>query len=382
MSEKSIFTGLILASGAQNGDPILPVLETLSPFSVKVLDSSLLLIRDRYIFSILVALNPDHARAISADLDALGERLDMDLAYDFAPHTAKLASMGNFECTLVGSEISAAALFNIYKEIACVAEVQSFESRDENELLVTRIEFNADPAKIIELTANLRTSSRDCHISLNLTTLSTQSIGNDAILLDMDSTFINEEVIDVLAEIAGVGHQVSAITERAMIGELDFEASLRERVRLLKGQNAQILDAARSKISLTYGAEELVRTAHEHGSKIGIVSGGFHDVIDELLAPLNLDLIVANRFEIVDGLLTGEVSGRIIDRQAKADILKEFAIDHNRAIAIGDGANDISMIQAADIGIAFNAKPALDELSDCGIYVRDLRVVAHLIGYR
>jgi phosphoserine phosphatase len=135
------------------------------------------------------------------------------------------------------------------------------------------------------------------------------------------------------------------------------------------------------KITLTPGAKELVTAVKAAGGRVGIVSGGFHDVIDQFLAPLDLDLIRANRFEIVDGKFTGKLSGPIVDRAAKAKTLTEFGSGSQRTVAIGDGANDIAMLDVADIGIAFCARPALAKVADIRIYVRDLQAVLPLIGY-
>jgi phosphoserine phosphatase len=198
-------------------------------------------------------------------------------------------------------------------------------------------------------------------------------------MLDVDSTLIDQEVIDELAKIAGLGEQVSEITSRAMAGELDFDNALRQRVRLLKGHSKEILTQVRAKITLTHGAEELISTLHSLGVKVGIVSGGFEEVIAPLAGALKLDFFRANRLEIDSGVLTGEVSGRIIGRDEKAEALRDFAkdsgVDISQTVAVGDGANDIEMIKSAGLGIAFCAKAVLRSEASVAIDVRDLRQV-------
>lgn len=200
-------------------------------------------------------------------------------------------------------------------------------------------------------------------------------------MLDVDSTLIDQEVIDELAKIAGLGDQVSEITSRAMAGELDFENALRQRVRLLKGHSKEILTQVRAKITLTHGAEELISTLHSLGVKVGIVSGGFEEVIAPLADELKLDFFRANRLAIDNGVLTGEVSGRIIGRHEKAEALRDFAkdsgVDISQTVAVGDGANDIEMIKSAGLGIAFCAKAVLRSEASVAIDVRDLRQVLH-----
>ena len=198
-------------------------------------------------------------------------------------------------------------------------------------------------------------------------------------MLDVDSTLIDQEVIDELAKIAGLGDQVSEITSRAMAGELDFENALRQRVQLLKGHSKEILTQVRAKITLTHGAEELISTLHSLGVKVGIVSGGFEEVIAPLAGELKLDFFRANSLAIDSGVLTGEVSGRIIGRDEKAEALRDFAkdsgVDISQTVAVGDGANDIEMIKSAGLGIAFCAKAVLRSEASVAIDVRDLRQV-------
>ena len=203
------------------------------------------------------------------------------------------------------------------------------------------------------------------------------------LVMDVDSTLIMEEGIDLLGEEAGVGAQVAAITERAMRGELDFEVSLRERVALLKGLPEDIFDRIAERIHFTPGAEDLVKELHKRGYKVGLVSGGFHETVDRLAEQLGIDYVKANRLEIQQGFLTGQVLGEIVTKDTKLAMLKAWAAENNlelnQTIAMGDGANDLPMIQAAGMGIAFMAKPIVREQAPYQIQERNLyRVIALL----
>lgn len=206
------------------------------------------------------------------------------------------------------------------------------------------------------------------------------------LVMDVDSTFINEEVIDLIAVHAEVGDQVADITERAMAGELDFAASLAERVALLAGLPVTVLDEVRAQISLTTGARELVAAVQSGGGTVALVSGGFTPIIAPVAAKLGITEVYANGLEIEDEKLTGRTSGRVIDPGAKAeifaDLVQSYDCDPARTVAIGDGANDIGMIGAAGLGVAFCAKPALVEAADASVTTRDLREVLTLIKAR
>lgn len=206
---------------------------------------------------------------------------------------------------------------------------------------------------------------------------------NKLLVLDADSTLFNEEAIDLLAALAGVQNQVSSITEAAMRGELDFAESLTQRVGLLKDSPANLIDAARNQLTLTEGAIELISAARQRNCEVAIVSGGFVEIIEPLLISLGIHKYRANQLEIQDGVLSGNLVGAIVDRSAKANILKEFARELNLdlidTIAVGDGANDIEMIETAGIGIAFCAKSALTKVADVSINTRDLKLVIDYI---
>lgn len=204
------------------------------------------------------------------------------------------------------------------------------------------------------------------------------------ICFDCDSTLITGEVIEMLAAHAGQEAEVAEVTARAMRGELDFEQSLRERVATLKGLDASVIDRVAEDIELTAGARTTIRTLKRMGYKTAVVSGGFIQVLEGLAADLELDYVRANTLEIVDGKLTGRVLGKVVDRQAKAEFLGEFAADSglqmHQTVAVGDGANDIDMLSAAGLGIAFNAKPALREVADASVNHPFLDEVLHILG--
>lgn len=196
------------------------------------------------------------------------------------------------------------------------------------------------------------------------------------LVMDVDSTLIQEEVIDLLGEEAGIGKQVAQITEKAMRGEIDFEGALRERVSLLKGLPTTVFDKVLARVHFTPGAEKLIHDLKEKGFKIGVVSGGFHEIVDILAEQVGLDYVQANRLEVENGILTGQVVGEIVTKDVKKNNLlkwaKENGLGIKNTVAMGDGANDLPMIEAAGVGIAFNAKPIVREQAPYQINEADL----------
>jgi phosphoserine phosphatase len=208
--------------------------------------------------------------------------------------------------------------------------------------------------------------------------------GSRLIVMDVDSTLVQGEVIEMLAGHAGCLDEVAAVTEQAMRGELDFEASLRRRVALLEGLDAAVLDDVYDDIELAPGARTMVRTLKRLGYRFAIVSGGFTQVTDRIAADLGIDFSAANELEVVDDRLTGRILGPVVDRAGKAEALRRFAGEAGVAlgatVAVGDGANDLDMLSAAGLGIAFNAKPVVQQAADTAVNVPYLDAIMYLLG--
>ena len=204
------------------------------------------------------------------------------------------------------------------------------------------------------------------------------------VVFDVDSTLIEDEVIELLADVAGKRAEVAAVTERAMSGELDFAESLIERVKTLAGLPESVFTDVQKRITITTGAKQLIEAVHAAGGKVGAVSGGFNQLLTPLAEILDLDFSRANQLEVVDGVLTGKVIGAIIDRQAKADALIEWAgvtgTPIANTVAVGDGANDLSMMAAAGLGVGFNCKPIVREHADFILEGNDLSKLTEKLG--
>ena len=204
------------------------------------------------------------------------------------------------------------------------------------------------------------------------------------VVLDVDSTLIENEVIELLADAAGSGDEVAAITSAAMNGELDFEQSLRARVATLAGLPESVFADVAAQITVTRGVPDMVGGIHAAGGRVGVVSGGFHELVDWLAESLGLDYHRANRLEVVDGVLTGGLVGPVIDAQAKADTLREWAADTGvplaQTVAVGDGANDLPMMAITGLAVGFDAKAPVRDEADVLMDVRDLSQVLPLLG--
>ncbi|MCC3771222.1 phosphoserine phosphatase SerB [Streptomyces sp. UNOC14_S4] len=249
---------------------------------------------------------------------------------------------------------------------------------------VTAVEFAVSGAETESLRTALAIEAAARGVDVAVVAAGLQRRAQRLIVMDVDSTLITDEVIELFAAHAGCEAEVAEVTARAMRGELDFEESLHARVALLKGLDESVVEKVRAEVRLTPGARTLIKTLKRLGYQVGVVSGGFTQVTDDLRERLGLDFASANTLEIVDGKLTGRVTGEIVDRAGKARLLRRFAAEAGvplaQTVAIGDGANDLDMLNAAGLGIAFNAKPVVREAAHTAVNVPFLDTVLYLLG--
>jgi phosphoserine phosphatase len=328
------------------------------------------------------APGPAGVERLRAEAEALGLSLE---AVPVNP-TGSGATHGAHVLTVIGPALGAAELHQVAQVLA------------QHDASIRRIgRLSSGAVHALELHLGLRAGESPEPLRRALLVLSTatgldvalqpESLFRRAkrlVVMDMDSTLIRIEVIDELARAAGVTDQVSAITHRAMMGELDYDESLRQRLALLKGLDVTVLERIAANLPLTEGAETLVRVLKRLGYRLAVLSGGFSIAAEALQARLGLDEAFSNRLEIEDGKLTGNVVGPIVNGQRKAELLEAIArregIPLAQVIAVGDGANDLQMLERAGLGIAFRAKPKLREAADLSITASGLDAILFLLG--
>lgn len=379
------FTGLILVSGEDRPGITQSLMKVLSQFSVNVIDVEQLIIRDRLLLTVLITLDESHAEAVAADLSILQEEIGLDIAIDFVHHEQNNENSELLNVVIIGESIKPIGLAAVADEIARLGgNIIAIRRTATTPVLAIELNIEIPNKSIKEVQRSLAKVAITNRIDLAVEPSSRAREAKRLVLLDMDSTLIQQEVIDLLAKHAGKLDQVSQITERAMAGDLDFSQALSARVALLAGLDQSVIELVRKEITLTNGAKELIETLHKQGHKVGVVSGGFLDVIEPILKNLKIDFYRANKLEIMNGKLTGKTEGAIIDRVAKFSSLQEFAkiegVELSQTVAIGDGANDLDMIEAAGLGIAFNAKPKVAAAAATTISTSDLSTVLLLMG--
>ena len=385
IENKPAFTGLILVSGEDRPGITESLMQTLSAFSVTIIDIEQLVIRDRLLLTVLLSLDEAHAEAITEDLGVLQEQIGLDIAIDFTQQDSTKISGETLRVVVVGNSIKPSGLAAVASQIAKLGgNISAIKRTAVDPLISIELELSIPNNSLKAVQGALASVAIENKIDLAVEPGGLQRKSKRIVMLDMDSTLIEQEVINLLGQAAGKSSEIEAITDKAMAGDLDFKTALIERVSLLKGLDHNILSQVRDQITLTKGAKKLIDELHQQGHKVGVVSGGFIEVIEPILKSLEIDFYRANKLKIQDGVLTGEIDGPLIDSHAKRMALEEFAdqeqVRLEQTVAIGDGANDLEMIKAAGLGIAFNAKPKVAAAADTTISNQDLSTVLLLMG--
>ncbi|MFJ4846191.1 phosphoserine phosphatase SerB [Streptomyces sp. NPDC088733] len=359
--------------------------ETLAGFQVDVVDIEQVVTRGRIVLCALVTAptGPGVEGALRATVHSWAEsvRLQAEIISGIGDNRPR--GEGRSHVTVLGHPLTAESTAAIATRITAVGGNIDRIFRLAK-YPVTAVEFAVSGVATDALRPVLALEAHQRGVDVAVVSSGLQRRARRLVVMDVDSTVIQDEVIELFAAHADCEEEVAEVTARAMRGELDFEQSLHARVALLAGLDASVVDKVRQEVRLTAGARTLIRTLKRLGYQVGVVSGGFTQVTDDLKERLGLDFAAANTLEIVDGRLTGRVVGEIVDRAGKARLLRRFAAEAgvplDQTVAIGDGANDLDMLNAAGLGVAFNAKPVVREAADAAVNVPFLDTVLYLLG--
>jgi phosphoserine phosphatase len=375
-------TLLITLTGLDRPGVTSAVFASLAAFGVQVLDIEQMVLRRRLVLGVLVTAPRDWT-ALRTELERVAAELDMQLEIERGTGDNRRRAAGRSHVTVLGMPLRPAAVAAIAGRVADTgANIDRIERMARHPVTAIDLHVSGSDPDRLRVVLSAEAARQGVDVAVQSANLLRRSMR--LIVMDVDSTLVQGEVIEMLAAHAGCEEEVARVTEAAMRGELDFAASLRERVALLAGLDASRLDQVYADLVLAPGARTTVRTLKRLGYRFAIVSGGFTQVTDRLAEDLGIDFSAANELEVVDGKLTGRVVGDILDRAGKAAALRRFAaeagVPEAATIAIGDGANDLDMLNAAGLGIAFNAKPLVQQAAHTAVNVPYLDTVMYLLG--
>lgn len=375
-------TLLLTVTGRDRPGLTSALFDVLADYPVDVLDVEQIVLRGRLVLGVLVT-SPNDEGELSARLTRTARALGVELETIAGTGDNATRGAGRLHVTVLGQPLRPAAVAGMAGVIAdCGANIDRIVrlSRDP----VTSLELDVSGADPAELRRRLTEEAARRQVDVAVQRSGLYRRAKRLVVMDVDSTLIRGEIVQALGELAGHAAEIAQITDQAMRGELDYAVSLRARVGLLAGLDAGVLDDVSKQVELMPGAATLIRTLKRLDHKVAIVSGGFTQITDVLAAELAIDYAAANTLEVADGRLTGRLTGSIIDRAGKAAALRRFAaaagVPLSQTVAIGDGANDLDMIAAAGLGVAFNARAVVRQAADTSVSVPHLDTILYLLG--
>jgi phosphoserine phosphatase len=374
---------LVTVSGRDRPGVTSALFDALGGADLTVADVEQVVIRGRLVLGVLLRAPGSTQAKVQAALDAALSPMGMDVEVTAVDAEDGTHRRGRSHVTVLGHPLRPAAMAGI---AGCVADYGGNIDRIVRiaRYPVTAVELEVSGVDPTVLRQQLSLTAASLGVDVAVERAGLHRRAKRLVVMDVDSTLVQGEVIEMLADHAGCVAEVAEVTEAAMRGELDFADSLRSRVRLLAGVSDTALEDVRRNLQLARGARTFVRTLKRLDYRIAVVSGGFTQVTDGLVAELGIDFSAANTLEVVDGRLTGELVGPVIDRAGKAEALERFAhesgVPVTQTVAIGDGANDLDMLARAGMGIAYNAKPAVREAADAALSVPYLDAILFLLG--
>ncbi|EFQ84079.1 phosphoserine phosphatase SerB [Aeromicrobium marinum DSM 15272] len=354
----------------------------LGGFDLEVIDVEQLVVRGRLILSVLVT-EPADLVGLEAAVRRAGADLGLDVSVERGSGDNRPRRVGRAQVVVLGHPLRPDAMAAVTAQIRTDGgNIDRIVRMARYPVTAIRMEVSGADPDVLQMT--LATVAHERGVDISVQENGILRHAQRLVVMDVDSTLIQGEVIEMIAAHAGCEEEVAAVTESAMRGELDFAESLHQRVALLRGVDATALDDVYASLQYAPGARTMIRTLKRLGYRFALVSGGFTPIIERIAAELGIDYYAANDLEVQDGRLTGRVLGRVVDRAGKAEALREFAaaarIPVKNTVAIGDGANDLDMLAAAGLGIAFNAKPLVRDQARTSVNVPYLDTIIYLLG--
>ena len=375
-------TLLVTLTGPDRSGVSTRLFAALEPFDVEVVDVEQLVVRGRLVLSVLVS-EPADPQALEDAVRATGDDLGMVVGIEHGVGDNRPRRVGRSQVTLLGHPLRPAAMTAVTSRIkAAGGNIDRILRLARYPVTALRLEVSGADPDVLQ--ADLAAAAFEHGVDVAVEERGILRHAQRLVVMDVDSTLVQGEVIEMLAEHAGCADEVAAVTEAAMRGEIDFEESLRQRVARLEGVPVEALDDVHAALEYTPGARTMIRSLKRLGYRFALVSGGFTQIIERIADDLGIDYYAANELEVADGRLTGRVVGDVVDRAGKAEALRRFAeqarIGLKNTVAVGDGANDLDMLAAAGLGIAFNAKPVVRDQARTSVNVPYLDSIIYLLG--